>query len=214
MKTRNISMGLAAVMLTTLLMSGATTTVLAQAAKASPSKMPQHQEGMKGKKGKKGMKDMKDMKDMPGMSGMMAGPHAALAMAYRDNLVTFARTLRDQVNHSQAVNLDLARPAVAEMRRSYEQIRDHHQAQMKTMGDHMNTPMPDMTPKMQQQMPEMMARMESHFKMLNEHLTLLESELNAGTPGPKEVVAHTTEILQECAEMSAMAGKAMPHRMK
>ena len=204
-------MGLAAVTLTTLLMSGATTTVLAQAAKASSSKMPQHQEGMKGKK------DMKDMKDMPGMhgkGGMMAGPHAALAMAYRDNLVTFARTLRDQVNHSQAVNLDLARPAVAEMRRSYEQIRDHHQAQMKTMGDHMNTPMPDMTPKMQQQMPAMMARMESHFKMLNEHLTLLESELNASTPGPKEVVAHTTEILQECAEMSAMAGKAMPHTMK
>jgi hypothetical protein len=56
--------------------------------------MPQHQEGMKG------------------MQGMMEGSHHVLAMAYRDNIATFARALRSQVDRSKTVNLDLARPAV------------------------------------------------------------------------------------------------------
>ena len=168
-----------------LLISGATTTGMAQTAPPSPAKMPQHQEGMQG------------------MSGMMEGPHHVLAMAYRDNLATFARALRAQVSQSKSVNLDLARPAVAEMRRSFDQMKQHHQAQMTMMGDQ---PKPAMAGTMQQ--------MDTHLAALNEHLTALESEVNASTPDPKKVSEHTTEILKQCAGMSAMSGKAKPHQMK
>ena len=188
MKTPKHSMVPAAASLLALLMSGATATVMAQTPTPSAGKMPQHQEGMKG---------------MQGMGGMMEGPHHVLAMAYRDNLATFARALRAQVTQSKTVNLDLARPAVAEMRRSFDQMKQHHQAQMKMMGDQTK---PAMSGKMQQ--------METHLAALSEHLTALESEVNARTPDPKKVSEHTTEILKQCAGMSAMAGKAKPHKMK
>jgi len=188
MKTRNISMVPAAAGLLALLMSGAMATGIAQAPTPTTAKMPQHQEGMKG---------------MQGMSGMMEGPHHALAMAYRDNLATFARALRAQVSQSKTVNLDLARPAVAEMRRSFDQMKQHHQEQMKTMGDQTK---PAMSGNVQQ--------METHLAALGEHLTALESEVNANTPDPKKVAEHTTEILKQCAGMSATHGKAKPHQMK
>lgn len=103
-----------------LLLSGAAATGLAQAPAPSPDKMPQHQAGMK---------------EMKGMSGMVSQPHHVLAMAYRANLETFARALLASSTKSKAVDVDLARPAVAEMRRSFDQMRQHHQAQMTTMGD-------------------------------------------------------------------------------
>jgi len=194
MKARKISMVSAAAGLLALLMSGVTAAGIAQAPTPSSAKMPQHQEGMKG---------MKGMKGMQGMSGMMEGPHHVLAMAYRDNLATFARALRAQVSQSKSVNLDLARPAVAEMRRSFDQMKQHHQAQMAMMGDQTK---PAMSGTMQQ--------METHLATLNEHLTALESEVNASTPDPKKVSEHATEILKQCAGMSAMSGKAKPHQMK
>ncbi len=200
MKTRQLSVVLTAAALTALLMGGASTTVMAQATKPSTAKMPKHQEEMKEMKEMKGMKGMKGME---GMSGMMEGPHHVLAMAYRDNLVTFGRALQGHVSHSTTVDLDLARPASVEMRRSFEQMREHHQAQMKTMADHMN---PSMSDKMQ--------HMETHLTTLGEHLTMLDAELNATTPDSRKVSIHTAAILKQCAEMSPMSGKDKTHKMK
>ena len=167
---------------------------------ASPAKMPQHQDSMKAMKG---MKDMKDMKGMhgAGMSGMMGGPHHVLAMAYRDNIATFGRALRGQLASSPTVNLDLARPAVAEMRRSFDQMKEHHQAQMM-----MDNTKPAMS--------EPMKHMEAHLSAVGEHLTALESELNAATPSPAKASEHTNMILKECGGMSPMPAKAKPHQMQ
>lgn len=183
--TRKHSMVPAAAGLLTLLMSGATATVMAQTPTPSPGKMPQHQEGMKS------------------MSGMMGGPHHVLAMGYRDNLATFARALRGHVTQSKTVNLDLARPAVAEMMRSFDQMKQHHRAHMMMMGDQTKPPKAGM-----------MQQMETHLTTLSKHLTALESEVNASTPDPKKVSEHTTEILKHGAGMSAMPAKAKPHQMK
>jgi hypothetical protein len=158
---------------------------MAQTPTPAPGKMPQHKEGMQG------------------MSGMMGGPHHVLAMAYRDNLATFAKALGGQVAQSKTVDLDLARPAVAEMRRSFDQMRQHHQAQMTMMGD---STKPAMSGTMQ--------HMETHLTALSEHLTALESEANASTPDPQKVSEHTAEILKQCAAMSAMPPKAKPHQME
>ena len=188
MKPQKHSMVPAAASLLALLMCGATATGMAQTPTPSPGKMPQQQDSMK---------------RMQGMSGMMGGPHHVLAMAYRDNLATFARALRGQVTQSKTVNLDLARPAVGEMRRSFDQMKQHHQAQMAMMGDHTKPPMSGT-----------MQQMETHLTALSTHLTALESEVNASTPDPKKVSEQTTEILKQCAGMSAMHAKAKPHQMK
>lgn len=184
MRTRHHSTIPAAAGLLALLMSGASAPAAPQTPTPPPGKMPQQQEAMKG---------------MDGMGGMMGGPHHVLAMAYRDNLATFARALQGQVARSKKVDLDLARPAVAEMRRSFNQMQQHHQAQMTMMADHAKPPMSGS-----------MQHMETHVSALNEHLTALEAELNAGTPDPKKVTEHATEILKQADGMSAMPAKAKP----
>lgn len=173
MKTRTYSMIPAAGSLVALLLSGATTLAAAQGS------------------------SMKGMKDMPGMHDKMTGPHHVLAMAYGDNLATFARALRGNVSQSKTVNLDLARPAVAEMRRSFGEMQQHHKAQMAMAAD---KAMPAMSADMKQ-------AMETHIAALNDHLTALESEVKGNTPDPQKVSEHATAILKECAGMSAMPGK-------
>jgi hypothetical protein len=187
MKTRKHAMVPAVASLLVLLMGGAAAPGMAQT--PTPAKMPQHEEGMKG---------MKGMQGMQGMSGMM-GPHDVLAMAYRDNLATFAQALRGQVNHSETVDLDLARPAVAEMRLSFDQMQQHHQAQMAMMGD---SPKPAMS--------EAMQHIETHLTALAKHLSALEAEVEASTPDPKRVSEHASEILKNGTGMSMMPPKGKP----
>lgn len=170
-----------------LLIFGATATGMAQVPTPMPGKMPEHKEGMHA------------------VQGMMGGPHHVLAVAYRDNLATFARALQGQATKSNTVDLDLARPAVAEMRRSFDQMQQHHQAQISKMSMMGDSTKPAMSGAMQD--------METHLAALGEHLTALESEVNASTPDSKRVTEHTTEILKQCAGMSAMPAKGKPHKM-
>ena len=55
-----------------------------------------------------------------------------------------------------------------------------------------------------------MQQVETHVSTLREHLTAPEAELNAGTPDPKKVTEHATEILKQAAGMPAMPAKAKP----
>lgn len=185
MKIRNLSAVACAVALVTILMSGTADAGMAQTPKPSSQKPPMHQGGKNAKA------------DMPTMVG---GPHHVLAMAYRDNLANFARALRGDVARSKTVVADLARPAISEMRRSFEQLQLHAQAAMAGSADSV--------------MSARMQHLESHMAALGQHLTALETEVNGSAPDPAAVTAHTTEILKQCAEMSAMPAKGKPHQMK
>ena len=183
MKTSRLSLIPSAAALAALLMHGVADRAVAQTPKPPPPKAHMHAPGHEG------------------MSGMMGGPHHAMAMAYGDNLATFARTLRDQVAQSKTVDLDLARPAVAEMRRSFESIQQHHQAHMALMGPADST------------MLRMMHHMDSAMAGVGKHLTELEAEVNSAAPDPRKVTEHVTEILKHCDGMSGIHGKAKPHQM-
>ena len=161
-----------------VLMSAAVAPALAQAPTPPHDKMPPHREGM---------------------HDMMGTPHHVLAMAYHANLSTFAKVLQEQVTNSKTVDLDLARPVLAEMRRSFEQMQQHHQAQM--------TQMPMMVDSTKGQM----QHMETHLTALGKHLAALDSEVNADTPDLKKVLDTTAEILKQCAGMAAMHAKDKPH---
>lgn len=168
-----------------LLLAGTSAPVSAQATKPAKTRMPEHEGAT------------------TGMAAMMASPHHRLAMAYRDNLATFARVLQKQVQQSRTVDVSLARPAVTEMRRSFEQMREHQQAHMTTMADHPDTPMSGM-----------MKQMEERRASLNDHLIALESAVNASAPDRQAVSEHTAEVLKHCVAMSPMAAKAKPHPAK
>ncbi len=179
-----------------LLLGGAPTLGAAQST-TPPMKTPPHQDGMSA---------------MHGTKNMMMGPHHALARAYGENLSTFARVVQRQASRSTSVDVDLARPAVVEMRRSFDQMQQHHTAHVSMMGDGMKstmgTNMKVMAGAGTKSMVAMMQQMETHLTSLTEHLTALETEVNASVPSPKSVLTHTDEILRHCATMSGMMKRA------
>src|SRR5450759_307353 len=65
-----------------------------------------------------------DMSKMD-MSGMMNEPHHALAMAYMQNIGTFARALHNQAEGGGPLSAKFASAAVAEIKRSLDQMEEH-----------------------------------------------------------------------------------------
>jgi hypothetical protein len=151
--------------------------------------------------GQQGNKQMDMQHASMNMSKMIDDGHDVLAMAYMQNVAAFAGTLKDRVDSTKSVDADFARSAVAEMRRSFDSIQQHHQAHMATMGSADST------------MLRMMHHMDSTMAVVGEHLTALEAEVNGSAPDPGKVTEHVTAILKHHDGMSAMHGKAKPHQM-
>ncbi len=127
------------------------------------------------------------------MSKMMQEPHHVLAMAYKDNLTKFTKALDAQARRGGALNTEFAQAAVAEIRRSFDQMELHLQDHMKAMGTQVGMPM-SRTPE----------RMETHLAPVRQHLGELEQEIQLATPDPKKVAEHTAEILKHLNTVSAM----------
>ena len=141
---------------------------------------------------------------------MMANePHHVLAMAYHQNLAAFAKVLHEQTARASSVNVEFARAAVAEMRRSSDQMKQHHQEHMQTMSAEMRA-------KMSGQMSEMMQQMETHHTELNTQLTALEQEVQATTPDAKKVSTLAASVHTHLDAMSKMhqGGKSSKMKMK
>lgn len=155
-----------------------------QHSKQSQGKMPHHTQGMMH------------------MSAMMQEPHHVLAMAYKDNLVTFAKALRHHAAEAKTINPEFARTAVAEMKRSFDQMQQHHQDHMKTMDEQMKAHMADM-----------MKQMDAHHLALQEHLAALDKEVHTGAPDARSISNHIAEILKHCDGMAKMHGGGMDHKM-
>ena len=144
----------------------------------------------------------KEMAHDPMMMAMANEPHHVLAMAYKDNLVTFAKALRQETAKAKTVNPEFARAAVAEMKRSFDRMQEHHQDHMKTMDD-----------KMKAQMADMMKQMDTHHSAIQEHLAALDKEVQTSAPDAKSISNHVAEILKQCDGMANMQGGSMEHKM-
>ena len=136
------------------------------------------------------------------MSAMKQEPHHLLAMAYRDNLVNFANALRQQAAAAATVNPEFARAAVAEMKRSFDQMQKHHQDHMKTMDENMKA-----------QMAEKMKQMDAHHSAIQDFLAALDKEAQTSAPDSKSISKYVAEILKHCDGMGKMHGGAMEHKM-
>ena len=136
------------------------------------------------------------------MSAMKQEPHHVLAMTYRDSLVTFAKALRHHAAEATTVNPEFARAAVAEMKRSFEQMQQHRQ-------DHMQT----MDAKMKAHMADMMKQKDAHHAAIQEHLAALDKEVHTGALDARSISNHVAEILKQCDGMSRMHAGTMEHKM-
>lgn len=134
------------------------------------------------------------------MQAMMSNPHHKLGMAYKKNLQTFARTLKSDVTSTGKVDKEFAATAVNEMRQNLKQMEMHH----REMQD-------SLSPEMKEKMGEMVKMMESRFATINQHLDLLEKEVQMENPDPKKVVTEVDQIMKQC-EMMKM--KAMSRKKK
>lgn len=143
-----------------------------------------------------------DMSKMD-MSSMMKEPHHALAMAYMQNMGTFARTLHNQAEGTSPLDAKFARAAVAEIKRSLDQMDEHHRAHMKTMSEEMRS-----------HMAAMMKDRETHRAMLKDAVNALEKAVGADQPDSKQIAADSANVLKHLDEMSKMHDDKKGKKMK
>ena len=128
---------------------------------------------------------------------MAAEPHHVLAMAYHQNLAAFAKALHEQTASEGPLNIDFARTAVSEMRRSFDQMKQHHQEHGAGMSAEMRA-------KMDARMSGMMEKMQTHQAELNTQLTALEQEIQSASPDAKKVSTLADSVHTHLTEMSKM----------
>ena len=145
-------------------------------------------------------------KEMPHdhmMMDMANEPHHALAMAYHQNLATFAKSLQEQTAGASSVNVEFARAAVAGMRSSFDQMKQHHQEHMQTMSAEMHT-----------KMSGMMQQMETHQNELNTQLMALEQEILLSTPDANKVSTLAASVNSHLDAMSKQDSQGSKMNMK
>lgn len=135
------------------------------------------------------------------MAKMMQSPQHKLMMAYMTSMSTFATTLRNQALRSGAMDVEVARATVAELRYALGAMETRHEKHMQSMSA-------DMQSKMQ----SMMERMDKDRTMLKDHVGVLEADVQADEPGPTQVAAHANALLKHLGMMSKMAGDGKARR--
>ena len=151
----------------------------------------------------------------PGMAGMksemammMKSPHHMLMTVHMKSMSDFARALRDQAVKPEALDVDFARAAVAELRHNLDAMEAIHQKHMETMSAEMKS-------KMQM----MMEKMDKDRSMVKDQVSALETDVLADTPDSKQVATHANALLKHFGMMAKMhvgskAGKNMEMKKK
>ena len=140
---------------------------------------------------KTGMKPMP--KDDMKMDAMHKDGHRALMMGYHHNAVTFTRALWEISSDGKIENVDIARAAFSEVKRSIEKMDEIHKMHMYTMGK--------MDAAMMEKMKPMMEKMEAEKAAVKGHLQALENALSGGTPSAQEIEMHAATLLMKLEKM-------------
>lgn len=137
------------------------------------------------------MKDM-NMKDKPEMAEMMKSPHHKLMMAYRQNVLTFAKTLRDLAKDSENFNIEFAKTMAGEIKRSSEMMDKVNKVHMSIMNakNKMNVESKEKMSSM------MMEKMKKHKAELDQHILALEKSVESASVNRKEVEKHSSVIVE------------------
>ena len=138
--------------------------------------------------------DMKPMpKDKMNMDEMHKSPHHKMMMAYHHNAIAFTQALWDMSSGGKIEDIDLARSAFGEIKRSLDRMEEIHKTHMAGMGK--------MDPAMTEKMKPMMEKMEAENAALKGHVQALEKVLQANSPSASEVEMHAAVILLRLKKM-------------
>ncbi|MEO8042277.1 MAG: hypothetical protein ABI646_06700 [Acidobacteriota bacterium] len=140
---------------------------------------------------KMGMKPM--AKDEMKMAEMHKDGHHAMMMAYHHNAVAFTRALWELSSDGTIENVDIARAAFAEIKRSTQKMDEIRKTHMSTMGK--------MDAAMIEKMKPMMEKMEAEKAAVNGHLQALENALNGNAPSASEIEMHSAALLMKLEKM-------------
>ena len=140
--------------------------------------------------------DKMNMPDKMMMAEMMKSPHHAMMTAYKQNVVNFAAALRDMAGDSKTFDRDLARTALAEIKRGAEMMDGIHQKHEATMSV-----------AMRQKMAMMMEMMAQDQTAMKEHIVALETLLQADAPNLKDVQMHAAAIVSQFEKMKMTGDK-------
>lgn len=130
------------------------------------------------------------MDEMDKMADMQKGAYHSMMMGHRQNVLTFAKTLRDMTKEGKLEDVELARNAFAEIKRSAEKMEELHMTHMSKMS-----------PEMRVKMKPMMEKMQAEKSALREHIFALEKALQADTPEVSEVEKHAAAIVGQLEKM-------------
>ncbi len=137
------------------------------------------------------------------MSEMMKSPHHMLMTAHMKTMSEFARTLRDQAVKPEALDVEFARAAVAELRHNLDAMDAIHQKHMQTMSAEMKS-----------KMKMMMEKMDKDHSMVKDQVSALETDVLADKPDSAQVAAHTNALLKHFGMMSKMHGGSKTGKKK
>jgi len=125
---------------------------------------------------------------------MMANePNYVLATAYHQTLLVFAKALNQQSVGTTPVNVEFARDAVKEMRRSFDMMKKYNEDYMATISTEARA-----------HTAAMMQQIETHRADLNVQLTALEKEVALDKPDTKKVATLTTAVQTNLDAMSKL----------
>ena len=134
-----------------------------------------------------------DMKMPDMMAEMMKSPHHKLMMAYRENALSLTKVLWDMSSDGKIEDVDLARNAFAELKRSMEKMDEIHKLHMSKMGK--------MDATMMEKMKPMMEKMDAEKAAVSGHIKALEKALQLNSPNPQEVEMHTAALILQFEKM-------------
>jgi hypothetical protein len=124
---------------------------------------------------------------------MSTEPNYVLATAYHQSMLVFAKALNHQAVGASPVNVEFARDAVTEMRRSFDKMKKYNEEYMETISAEVRT---STAPMMQQ--------METQRADLNVQLTALEKEVALDKPDAKKLATLTTAVQTNLDAMSKL----------
>ena len=145
---------------------------------------------------------------------MMKSPHHMLMKTHLKTMAEFATTLRDQAVKPEALDVEFARAAVAELRHNLDAIESLRQKHMQGMSAEMKAKMEAMSAEMKSKMQMMMEKMDKDRAKLKVQVSALETDVQATTPDSAQVAAHTNALLKQLGMMSKMNGGSKAGKKK
>lgn len=124
------------------------------------------------------------------MMAMHKSPHYTVMMAYRHNVLTFAKSLRDMTTGGKLEDVELARNAFTEIKHSLEKMDEIHQSQMGKMK-----------PEMMTMMKPMMEKMQAEQAVVKGHILELEKALQVAIPNAMDVNKHAAALVMQLEKM-------------